>query len=73
MIQFNPFPSEHAHEDHPIGSVSHTYCVPFDKRWPPYVRYQTQTGEFQNPYLLAMAACAAARRVIGTRNGEQDT
>ncbi len=24
-------------------------------------------------YLLLIAACAAARRAIGTRNGEQDT
>ena len=24
-------------------------------------------------YLLAIAACAAAKRAIGTRNGEQDT
>lgn len=25
------------------------------------------------PYLSAIAACAAARRAIGTRNGEHDT
>ena len=28
---------------------------------------------YENSYLLAIAACAAARRAIGTRNGEQDT
>ena len=35
-------------------------------------RYCTGTNSVRN-YLFLIAACAALRRAIGTRNGEQDT
>ena len=39
----------------------------------PYVILKRQIRRFLEHYLLRMAACAAAKRAIGTRNGEQET
>lgn len=38
-----------------------------------YLTQADQIRRFLEHYLLRMAACAAAKRAIGTRNGEQET